>query len=84
MTNFAFMPKGKIYTNPAFVHRGKILRQGCRCVHNNSIFHHWICPWLLLQVTPFVHKGKIAWHKIIPLHKICHFKPKNDQFCLHG
>ena len=32
--------KGKFYANHAFMHKGKILRQGCRCVHNNSILRH--------------------------------------------
>jgi len=34
--------KGKFYANHAFVHKGKILRHGCRCVHNDSILRHWI------------------------------------------
>ena len=34
--------KGKFYANHAFVHKGKILRQGCHCVHNDSILRHWI------------------------------------------
>ena len=34
--------KGKFYANHAFVHKGKILRQGCRCVHNDSILRHRI------------------------------------------
>ena len=33
---------GKFYANHAFVHKGKILRQGCRCVHNDSILRHRI------------------------------------------
>ena len=32
--------KGKFYANHAFVHKGKILRQGCHCVHNDSILRH--------------------------------------------
>ena len=32
--------KGKFYANHAFVHKGKILRQGCRGVHNDSILRH--------------------------------------------
>jgi len=34
--------KGKLYANHAFVHKGKILRQGCRSVHNDSIIRHRI------------------------------------------
>jgi len=32
--------KGKFYANHAFVHKAKILHQGCRCVHNRSILRH--------------------------------------------
>ena len=32
--------KGKFYANHAFVHKGKILRQGYRCGHNDSILRH--------------------------------------------
>ena len=32
--------KGKFYANHAFLHKGKILRQGCCCVHNDSILRH--------------------------------------------
>ena len=34
--------KGKFYANHAFVHKGKILHQGCRCVHNDRILRHRI------------------------------------------
>jgi len=32
--------KRKFYANHAFVRKGKILRQGCRCGHNDSILRH--------------------------------------------
>ena len=32
--------KGKFYAIHAFVHKGKILRHGCRYVHNDSILRH--------------------------------------------
>jgi len=42
MANIAFSLMGNFYTNHAFVHKGKILCQGCHCVHNDSILCHWI------------------------------------------
>ena len=59
--------KGKFYANHAFVHKGKILRQGCRCGHNDSIMIFAIefgvkspCEesWPPLQKL-LIHKGKI-------------------------
>ena len=34
--------KGKFYAIHAFVHKGKILRHGCRYVHNDSILRHGV------------------------------------------
>jgi len=59
--------KGKFYANHAFVHKGKILRQGCRCVHNDSILRHriWrkISLWRVMATfTKLTHyiKGKFT------------------------
>jgi len=32
--------KGKLYASHAFVHRGRILHQGCHCVQNDSTLCH--------------------------------------------
>jgi len=66
-----YIPKGKLYANHAFVHKGKFLRQGCRCVHNNSInFYNYAIEigvkspcedsWPPLQKL-LIHKGKSLW-----------------------
>ena len=34
--------KGKFYAIHVFVHKGKILRHGCRYVHNDSILRHGV------------------------------------------
>ena len=63
--------KGKFYAIHVFVHKGKILRHGCRYVHNDSILRHgvWrkIPLWngMTTNTMLSIHKGKILrqWTK---------------------
>ena len=58
--------KGKFYANHAFVHKGKILRQGCRCVHNDSILRHWFWRKIpLWRVMATFTKVTHTWREIL-------------------
>ena len=61
MAKIAFMPKEKFYANHAFVHKGRILHQGCRglpyiaVVRQVASRHHllWLSLWSLHSCSAY-------------------------------
>jgi len=66
MTIFAFMPKGKFIPILPLCIEGKFYAKAVVVYITTAFCITGFGHGYFYKVTPFMHKGKIAWHKIIP------------------